>query len=701
MPQHDFSSLSDQDFESLSCDILSRRDGNNFERFKKGRDGGVDGRYFSKNGGEVILQCKHWAKSGLPALLRSLENVELMKIQKLAPERYILCTSVELSRSDKSRIRAILSPYVKREDDILGQEDLNDLLGRNPEIESRHYKLWLRSEAILRSITSSAIRGRSQFTLSELHSKACRYVHTASHSKAIEKLHKNHVVLITGAPGVGKTTLAEQLCLESALNGFQLCVAAHQIEELEYIYLNDEKQIFYFDDFLGRNFLEALERHEDSRITAFIKRVQSDKRKRFVLTSRSTVLNRGKSLTDLFSIEKIDRHELELKVEHLSDLEKARILHSCIWYSNLEPKYTERIIGNKNYRRIISHKNFNPRLITFVTDQSRLTEIRREEYIDYILSTLQNPADVWSSVYESHLTDSGRAILNLVAFNGAPIEENELRSAYACFLQKTGANRYCGNHDFDASLRMLVGSVLNRSVNVRTIQYSIFNPSIGDFLLHKIGKDLALFHSIFSSLKSTTATRYLGKISQAEVVSNEVSSTTIQRLMESAINEAFNEDSIENAIAIATIAVENATPTEEKLLAIEQLLNNLHTTGNIAKYLHSVAPIIFYAHNNGVVTQPRVNELLHDLEPDFEELNCDQLLPISELASLLPSDQAQELRDALLPAVVAAMQDSIDQDIQHAQILDEFYDVEKEDEATRALEEFIESKLNKFRLRNL
>jgi Restriction endonuclease len=264
MPQHDFSSLSDQDFESLSCDILSKRDDTHFERFKKGRDGGVDGRYFSLNGDEVILQCKHWVKSGLPALLRSLENVELAKIKKLAPERYILCTSVELSRADKSKIKEILSPYIKREDDILGQEDLNDLLGRSPEIESRHYKLWLRSEAILRSITSSAIRGRSQFTLSELHSRACRYIQTDSHSKAREKLHKNHVVLITGAPGVGKTTLAEQLCLDSALNGFQLCVAAHQIEELESIYLNEEKQIFYFDDFLGRNFLEALERHEES-----------------------------------------------------------------------------------------------------------------------------------------------------------------------------------------------------------------------------------------------------------------------------------------------------------------------------------------------------------------------------------------------------------------------------------------------------
>ena len=76
MTYYDFSSLNDKDFEVLVADLLSIEHNIRFERFKAGRDGGIDGRYFAPSGGQVIFQCKHWAKSGLAALLRSLKNTE-------------------------------------------------------------------------------------------------------------------------------------------------------------------------------------------------------------------------------------------------------------------------------------------------------------------------------------------------------------------------------------------------------------------------------------------------------------------------------------------------------------------------------------------------------------------------------------------------------------------------------------------------
>jgi hypothetical protein len=47
---HDFKTLDDKEFESLCADPLGDMLGKRFERFKAGRDGGVDGRYFSSNG---------------------------------------------------------------------------------------------------------------------------------------------------------------------------------------------------------------------------------------------------------------------------------------------------------------------------------------------------------------------------------------------------------------------------------------------------------------------------------------------------------------------------------------------------------------------------------------------------------------------------------------------------------------------------
>jgi hypothetical protein len=63
MSDYDFSTLNDKEFEILATDLLSKRDNLKYERFKPGRDAGVDGRFFHQNGTETILQAKHWPSS--------------------------------------------------------------------------------------------------------------------------------------------------------------------------------------------------------------------------------------------------------------------------------------------------------------------------------------------------------------------------------------------------------------------------------------------------------------------------------------------------------------------------------------------------------------------------------------------------------------------------------------------------------------
>ena len=141
MSEYNFSKLNDKEFESLSIDLISILEGARIERFKQGKDSGVDGRFFSPSGSEVVIQCKHWLKSGLPALMRELKSSEADKVRKLKPVKYIFITSLELSRHNKKTIKNIFSPYIKSESDIFGNEDLNDLLSKHKEIEEKHYKL--------------------------------------------------------------------------------------------------------------------------------------------------------------------------------------------------------------------------------------------------------------------------------------------------------------------------------------------------------------------------------------------------------------------------------------------------------------------------------------------------------------------------------------------------------------------------------
>src|SRR4051794_14823288 len=101
---YDFSSLSDYDFEILVRDLLSARDDSRYESFKAGRDQGIDLRCLKS--GTTIAQCKHWVRSGFAALSRHIENKEAAKVKLLAPDRYLLVTSVPLSAANKATLRS-------------------------------------------------------------------------------------------------------------------------------------------------------------------------------------------------------------------------------------------------------------------------------------------------------------------------------------------------------------------------------------------------------------------------------------------------------------------------------------------------------------------------------------------------------------------------------------------------------------------
>src|SRR5436853_551023 len=127
MPTYDFSHLSNHDFELLVRDLLQAELGLRLESFKSGRDRGIDLRYAQDQG--VIVQCKHYLASGFSKLLHDLTVNEAPKVSSLAPRRYLVATSVSLSAPNKDKIVYALAPHLHDPSDVLGQMDLNNLLG--------------------------------------------------------------------------------------------------------------------------------------------------------------------------------------------------------------------------------------------------------------------------------------------------------------------------------------------------------------------------------------------------------------------------------------------------------------------------------------------------------------------------------------------------------------------------------------------
>ena len=622
MNDYDFSTLNDKEFENISIELISREKNQRFERFKIGKDGGVDGRFFRDDGKEEIIQCKHYLKTGYKGLISSLKtNGEKNKVVKLDPEKYIFATSLPLSMNNKEEIRKLFEPYIKNDNDIYGQEDLNDILKKNPNIEEAYYKLWISSTTVFNRILNNAIKGRSEFKIDEIKDKIKFYVVTDNHHKAIKKLEESHTIIIAGEPGIGKTTLAEQMALYYIEKDFEFYIIEDSLKEAEDVFEKDKKQLFYFDNFLGSNFLDAIHSHKDSHIMNFIARVKKDKNKRFILTSRTNILNQGFSLSDTFKNKNINSDEFIIKFESLEDIDKARILYNHIWHSNFDNDYIEEIYKEKRYRTIINHKNFNPRIIEFIT---RREEVTSSCYWDHIIQKLDNPIDIWTHTFDVQSDDFIRNIVLLTVFNGNSIDENALKSAYNNLndLLHTQNTSHLSK-EFDSVIKKVIKYFLKRTHNYmwNKIEYSLFNPSIADFIINRYKNDKILI-KIFQSLKTEQSLTVIFNLYHNKLIDRALCEEIISGL-DFSIND--NMDFLVEFAYLMYLLCEEEVFSKDKSLEFSKNINLIigmimNKNDKINKDVYKVLKPLSYLDENKVKITPKfLNQLIQSVESYDEE----------------------------------------------------------------------------------
>ncbi|PBJ14363.1 restriction endonuclease [Flavobacterium sp. ACN6] len=504
MIDYDFSTLNDRDLEELARDVLTEKLKYNFQSFKSGADQGIDLRYATiDDENEIIVQVKHYLGSGISKLKSSLKKEELSKVLLLNPKRYIFVTSLKLSPKDKEDIKNIFYPFILSTDDILGKNDLNAFLGVFPLIEEKHFKLWLSSANILKRIFKNGISGRSEFHQEKIKNDIKLFVPNRAHKTAVDILNRNNFILITGAPGIGKSTLANILTYQLLARDFQL-IYVREITEAEDLYVVGKNQVFYFDDFLGAITLDLKSsRNADSAIVNFIERVKNDKQKKLILTCRTTILNQAKEVSEKIEASKIDISNHEVTIEDYRNIDKAKILYNHIYFSQLTDEQKSIFFKDQFYWKVIKHKFYNPRIISFFTDHDRVKS--NAEYSREVIDFLDNPSLIWEKPFLIQISSNSRLLLSTLYSLGGKyvISEERLREAFTSRLNyEVKYNNYVkkGN-TFEAVIKELVGGFINRITykdDNSKIEYSFFNPSIEDFLFDYFSKNKDEYITILS-----------------------------------------------------------------------------------------------------------------------------------------------------------------------------------------------------------
>lgn len=555
MVEYDFLILQPNEFENLTRDLLQKREGVFIESFTIGRDGGIDLRFTSPKGKrQVIVQAKRYKDY---AKLKNVLKDEVAKVRKLNLDRYILSTSVGLTPENKTEIKTMFSPYIKATKDILGKDDLNNLLGEYSEVEKQYYKLWLGSTAVLDDILNKRINNWSEMTLEEARKDVSLYVMNDSFERALTVLKENRYVIISGIPGIGKTTLSRMLAYQILAKDYDEFIKVNSMDDASQKLQKGKKQVFFYDDFMGSSFLDIKEIGFENKLLSFIEKVKREPDKLFILATREYILAAAKRQYEKLALSKIDIAKCTIDLSSYTKEIRANILYNHLADAELPIEYIKALLDGKRYLRLIKHDNFNPRIIESFLKQKLYKTEKPEDFVKRFLDFFDRPYSVWEYAFSNMSKMEQYAMYVRATMGSRPVYLEDWYDAIYYYVNSLlgAVQADCLEEDWQNILKKLLGTfILTERVGDKDL-VNYHNPSVYDFLIDNIRKNEKLqgkliSHAMFVNQLTGTFTdrgvesRDYGRIQISDDQADYVAATFRRQLEKPMTAKLDNRDSM-------------------------------------------------------------------------------------------------------------------------------------------------------------
>jgi len=659
MIDYDFLILSPNEFENISRDLLQKKLSIFIESFTSGRDGGIDLRCAEDKKKEIIIQAKRYKTYS--SLINNLKK-EYNKVKTLSPDRYILTTSVGLTPNNKKEIQTLFKPFINNTEDILGKDDLNNLIGTNPDIERQYYKLWLSSINILEKVLHSKVYNQSAFELEEIKEQIKLYVQNDSFDESLKILNKHRYLIISGIPGIGKTTLARVLVLYLLSNDFEEFIFLNQsIDDGYELFVDEKKQVFFFDDFLGKNFLEnRLHLNDDNKIVKFIEKIKKSHNKALIFTTREYILKQAKSAFEAFSIKNIEIAKCVLDLSSYTNIIKAQILYNHLFFAKVPLSHIANLIENESYLKLIKHRNYNPRIIEAIINRKVWEHCSPEQFANVLISFFDNPESVWLHAYENTLNKLSQSSLLVLLTMGTPALLEDWEKATREFFK---INNYKYLIDFDSIqfnkvIRELESTFIRTQIDSdKKIAIEYQNPSIQDFLVNYLKGKNDLIKSLLESNIYRNQFFQIFTTKKTDILKNNRKVFLNKELTKIAINKIItNYSSFKNSKIIRLNRKKNKISWYKESTIDYSFLEDIYSefgvsNSKLEQLIYKEFQKQIYFNNNTYSEQTAYLKLITNLNLNKLEFNEEQLIDafiqnidwidrfelISEFESLFPT----------------------------------------------------------------
>ena len=502
--------MTTSDFENFAIEIVKKKfENKSLHGFKEGRDAGIDGIDDIKSP-TLILQAKRWqvTKNKTTAVKHLKEEIDKIALTKekygwVTDFKYVIVTSMGLSPANLKEIRdyadEIIPNAIPTDDYIIYSSTLTSLSQQKEyrDVFMDYGLLEKDISIILKSDRLKSVEAESQEYFSDFDSKY--FVETSFLGEAYHILQREHIVLIQGPAGIGKTTTCSMLgnlFLNNDDNEFDVIVRrVEDINEVLKLYHevyrgSEDRNLFVvFDDFLGRNKFDV-----EERILQDIRKLYSAStytNNLFIcLNSRTQIVQDATSMNSEFQKlinEKFsEERKFIIDLSKYSDEERAHIFRKVFkrkahYLENddkkeLVEKYND-LIG-RDWTRIVQHRNYFPRLVELIANNFKDSN---ENFYDYVVYNLEHPNQLYNNLFNNLKDEEKYLLFSLLRFDSFPIKEEWLiNSLHALKLNPI--------FDFKKSLKKLDGSwvTFKKESFDDDSMVDFFNPSIIDFLNDKL-----------------------------------------------------------------------------------------------------------------------------------------------------------------------------------------------------------------------